>query len=172
LPRGRIATGKELEDKFLERFFTHTLFQKRKSEILSFKQHESESLCEAYERFKLLMRMRRCPNYSISAMEQMQLFTASMKMQHRMILDASAGRSIKIKTHEETKDLVGKMCQNEYNMSHDRNEKTAGVIKVDKEVSYKVDIELLKRQLAEKEAKETSAKKVEGVCDFCLEGHP
>jgi hypothetical protein len=65
-----------------------------------------------------------------------------------MILDASAGRSIKIKTHEETKDLVGKMCQNEYNMSHDRNEKTAGVIKV------------------------TSAKKVEGVCDFCLEGHP
>ncbi|WJX72522.1 hypothetical protein P8452_56394 [Trifolium repens] len=65
LPRGSIATWKELEDKFLERFFTHTLFQKRKSEILSFKQHESESLCEAYERFKLLM--RRCPNHSISA---------------------------------------------------------------------------------------------------------
>ncbi|KAK2356578.1 hypothetical protein QL285_093907 [Trifolium repens] len=28
LPRGSIATWKELEDKFLERFFTHTLFQK------------------------------------------------------------------------------------------------------------------------------------------------
>ncbi|KAK2356661.1 hypothetical protein QL285_093989 [Trifolium repens] len=41
LPRGSIATWKELEDKFLERFFTHTLFQKRKYEILSFKQHES-----------------------------------------------------------------------------------------------------------------------------------
>jgi hypothetical protein len=65
---------------------SHTLFQKRKSEILSFKQHESETLCEAYERFKLLM--RRCPNHSIDAMEQMQLFTAGMKMQHRMILDA------------------------------------------------------------------------------------
>ncbi|KAK2356100.1 hypothetical protein QL285_093455 [Trifolium repens] len=172
LPRGSIATWKELEDKFLERFFTHTLFQKRKSEILSFKQHESETLCEAYERFKLLM--RRCPNHNISAMEQMQLFTAGMKMQHRMILDASAGGSIKVKTYAETKDLVEQMCQNEYNMSHDRNEKTPGILKVDQEIAYKVEIELLKRQLAEKEnaVKEDSVKQVEGVCDFCLEDHP
>ncbi|WJX82476.1 hypothetical protein P8452_65227 [Trifolium repens] len=117
LPRGSIATWKELEDKFLERFFTHTLFQKRKYEILSFKQHESETLCEAYERFKLLM--RRCPKHNISAMEQMQLFIAGMKMQHRMILDASACGSIKVKTYAMTKDLVEQMCQNEYNMSHD-----------------------------------------------------
>jgi hypothetical protein len=170
LPRGSIATWKELKDKFLERFFTHTLFHRRKSEMLSFKQHESESPCEAYERFKLLR--RRCPNHSINVMEQLQLFTAGMKMQHHMILDASAGGSIKIKTHEETKDLVEQICQNEYNMSHDRNRKTVGVIKVDKEVAYKVEIELLKRKLAEKEAKKASAKKVEGVCDFCLEDHP
>jgi hypothetical protein len=65
LPRGTIATWKELKDKFLQRFFTNTLFQKRKSEILSFKQHETGSLREAYERFKLLM--RRCPNHIISA---------------------------------------------------------------------------------------------------------
>jgi hypothetical protein len=42
------------------------------------------------------------------------------------------------------------MCQNEYSMSHDRNGKTAAVINVDKEVAYKVEIELLKRHLAEK----------------------
>ncbi|KAK2356585.1 hypothetical protein QL285_093914 [Trifolium repens] len=158
LPRGSIATWKELEDKFLERFFTHTLFQKRKSDILSFKQHESETLCEAYERFKLLM--RRCPNHNISAIEQMQLFTAGMKMQHHMILDASAGGSIKFKTYAETKDLVEQMCQNEYNISHDRNEKTPGILKVDQEIAYKVEIELLKRQLAEKEkaVKEDSVK--------------
>jgi hypothetical protein len=61
-------------------------------------------------------------------MEQMQLFTTGMKMQHRMILDASVGGSIKVKTYAETKDLVEQMCQNEYNMSHDRNEKTPGII--------------------------------------------
>jgi hypothetical protein len=93
-------------------------------------------------------------------MEQMQLFTAGMKMQHRMILDASAGGSIKVKTYAETKDLVEQMCQNEYNMSHDRNEKTPGILKVDQEIAYKVEIELLKRQLAEKEkaVKEDSVK--------------
>ncbi|KAK2356481.1 hypothetical protein QL285_093810 [Trifolium repens] len=118
--------------------------------------------------------MRRCPNHSISAMEQMQLFTAGMKMQHRMILDASAGGSIKIKTYAETKDLVEQMCQNEYNMSHHRAEKTPGILKVDQEIAYKVEIELLRRQLADKEkaVKEAIVKQVEGVCDFCLEDHP
>ncbi|KAK2356637.1 hypothetical protein QL285_093965 [Trifolium repens] len=118
--------------------------------------------------------MRRCPNHNISAMEQMQLFTAGMKMRHHMILDASAGGSIKVKTYVENKDLVEQMCQNEYNMSHDRNEKTPGILKVDQEIAYKVEIELLKRQLAEKEkaVKEDTVKQVEGVCDFSLEDHP
>ncbi|WJX89261.1 hypothetical protein P8452_71273 [Trifolium repens] len=66
------------------------------------------------------------------------------------------------------------MCQNEYNMSHDRAEKTPGILKVDQDIAYKVEIELLRRQLADKEKamKEASVKKVEGVCDFCLEDHP
>ncbi|KAK2382626.1 hypothetical protein QL285_070148 [Trifolium repens] len=86
-------------------------------------------------------------------MERMQLFMAGMKMQHRMILDASAGGSIKVKTYAETKDLVEQMCQ---------------------KIAYKVEIELLKRQLADKEkaVKKASVKQVERVCDFCLEDHP
>jgi hypothetical protein len=78
-----------------------------------------------------------------------------------MILDASAGGPSK-----------SKLTRNECIMSHDRNEKTPGIIKVDKEVAYKVEMELLKRQLAEKETKEVSVKQVEAVCDFCLEDHP
>ena len=87
----------------------------------------------------------------------MQLFTAGMKMQHRMILDSSVGGSIK-----------------EYNMSHDRAKKTPEILKVDQEIAYKVENELLRRQLADKEkaVKEASVKKVEGVCDFYLEDHP
>ena len=117
-------------------------------------------MCEAYERFKLLM--RRCLNHNISAMEQMQLFTAGMKMPHRLILIASAGGSIKLKTYAETKDLVEQMCQNENNMSHDRIDNTPGVLKVDQEIAYKVEIELLRMQLADKEkaVKEASVKQV------------
>jgi hypothetical protein len=45
---------------------------------------------------------------------------------------------------------------------------------VDNEVAYPIEIELLKRQLVEKEKEthEVSVKRVEGVCDFCLEDHP
>ncbi|KAK2362821.1 hypothetical protein QL285_087851 [Trifolium repens] len=60
------------------------------------------------------------------------------------------------------------------NMSHDRAEKTPRILKVDQEIAYKLEIKLLRRQLADKEkaVKEASGKQVEGVCDFCLEDHP
>ncbi|KAK2436770.1 hypothetical protein QL285_021740 [Trifolium repens] len=52
--------------------------------------------------------------------------------------------------------------------------KIPGILKVDQEIAYNVEIELLRRQLADKEkvVKEASVKQVEGVCDFCLEDNP
>jgi hypothetical protein len=46
------------------------------------------------------------------------------------------------------------------------------MLEVDKETAYKVEIELLKRKLAEKESKEAKVNKVQEVCDFCQEDHP
>ena len=126
LPSGTIQTWKELEDKFLERFFTHNQFQKRKADIMNFKQHDTETLGEAYERFNLLK--RKCPNHSMDVMELMQIFTRGMRIQHRMHLDASAGGSINAKTAEEVKELIEQMCQNEYNMSNERSSKPAGML--------------------------------------------
>jgi hypothetical protein len=45
-------------------------------------------------------------------------------------------------------DQISLRFQNEYNMSHNMNEKIAGVIKVDKERAYKIEIVLLLRPLA------------------------
>ncbi|GAU44210.1 hypothetical protein TSUD_370730 [Trifolium subterraneum] len=42
LPSRTIQTWKELEDKFLDRFFTEKQFKERKAEILNFKQHVKE----------------------------------------------------------------------------------------------------------------------------------
>ncbi|PNY02486.1 hypothetical protein L195_g025796 [Trifolium pratense] len=87
LPRGTIETWKELEDKFLERFFTHNQFQKRKADIMNFKQRDNETLGEAYERFNLLK--RKFPNHSLDLMKLMQIFIGGMHIQHRMHLDTS-----------------------------------------------------------------------------------
>jgi NAD(P)H-hydrate repair Nnr-like enzyme with NAD(P)H-hydrate epimerase domain len=76
-------------------------------------------------------------------------------MQYKMIIDALAGCSIKNKMHEEVKELIEQMCQNEYNTSNDRGFKKAEMLEIDKETAYKVEIELLKRKLAEKESTNT-----------------
>ncbi|PNY02729.1 hypothetical protein L195_g026048 [Trifolium pratense] len=66
---------------------------------MNFKQHDDETLREAYERINLLK--RKFPNHSLDLMEFMQIFTGGMRIQHRMHLDASAGGSINVKTAEE-----------------------------------------------------------------------
>lgn len=56
--------SKNLEDKFLEIFFTTTQFTKRKVGITQFKQQETESLYNFWERFKLLLRI--CPDHNMN----------------------------------------------------------------------------------------------------------
>ncbi|MCI58944.1 hypothetical protein A2U01_0080199, partial [Trifolium medium] len=50
-----------------------------------FKQHDTETLGEAYERFNLLK--RKCLNHSMDIMDLMQIFTGGMRIQHRMHLE-------------------------------------------------------------------------------------
>ena len=44
----------------------------------------------------------------------MQIFTNGMNVETRMLLDASAGGSIKVKTDLEVQNLIEIMAQNEY----------------------------------------------------------
>jgi hypothetical protein len=158
LSSGIIETSKELENKFFERFFIHNHFQIRRSDILIFKEHDQESLYEAYERFKILKRKcsyvkkkRKCSNHNVlHGMEQILIFTGGMMMQHKMILDTSTGCSIENKMHEEVKELIEQMFQNQYNTSNEREPKQDELLEVDKETAYKVEIELLKRKLPRK----------------------
>ncbi|PNX97143.1 hypothetical protein L195_g020366 [Trifolium pratense] len=63
------------------------------------------------------------------------------------------------------------MCQNEYNMSNDRTSKPAGMLQIDKEAAYQMEIDLLKRKL-EKATQGVEVKKVHEMCDLCQENHP
>ncbi|MCH98562.1 hypothetical protein A2U01_0019567 [Trifolium medium] len=123
LPSGTIKTWRELEDKFLDRFFTEDQYKERKRAILEFQQEKKESLRQSLERFKLYK--RRCPHHHICAAELMQIFVDSMKTQQRMLLDASVGGSIKNKTPTEVEELIEAMCQNEYNKDEDKDDREA-----------------------------------------------
>ena len=121
LPNATIRTWKELEDKFLQRFFTTSQFTERRTEIFNFEQQDIESLHDSWERFKLLL--RRCPNHNMNNMEQMQIFIKGLDSQTCMLLDTSAGGTIIQMTKPQVKYLIENMCRNEYRSKSKRSVK-------------------------------------------------
>ena len=63
LPVGSITTWDVLAQKFLEKYFPSAKTAKLRNEIASFTQHDLESLYEAWERYKELL--RRCPHHGL-----------------------------------------------------------------------------------------------------------
>ncbi|PNX69306.1 hypothetical protein L195_g056648, partial [Trifolium pratense] len=82
-------TWRQLERKFLDRYFPIHKFLERRAEISNFEQADGETLYDAWERFKVCL--KRCPNHGFDGHNQMQMFTQGLRAQTRMILDASAG---------------------------------------------------------------------------------
>jgi len=72
IPGGTIRTWDELELKFLEKYFPMPKYWDKKMEIQNFKQRESESLYDAWERFTLML--KRCPNHELSEKQYLQIF--------------------------------------------------------------------------------------------------
>lgn len=62
-------------------------------------QEESESLSDAWERFKFLL--RKCLNHNINAIEKMIYFINGLRTQTRMFFDVSVGGTLGAKTDEE-----------------------------------------------------------------------
>ena len=68
-------------------FFPHTLTLERREEIIMFKQREDESLYNAWERYKRLL--KRCPMHGIDLTTQMNIFYHSMNYTSKGIIDAA-----------------------------------------------------------------------------------
>ncbi|CAJ2642327.1 unnamed protein product [Trifolium pratense] len=161
IPSGTINNWKELENKFLERFFTNDMFLARRADITGFEQGESESLFEAYEHFKLLL--RKCLNHSLDNMEQMQIFIRGLRMQSTILIDASAGGTIRHKNEDEVRELVENMCMNEYRSKSERDPKKRGVFEVDTNTALLAQIEMLNKKLAAKTLAEANVSQVQEV---------
>ncbi|MCI31887.1 hypothetical protein A2U01_0053099, partial [Trifolium medium] len=97
----------ELEVKFLDRYFPIHKYLDRRANITSFEQGDSETLYDAWERFKLCL--KKCPKHGLDNHAQMQHFTQGLRAQTRMFLDASAGGSLKNKDESEARELVESM---------------------------------------------------------------
>ncbi|GAU38817.1 hypothetical protein TSUD_163920 [Trifolium subterraneum] len=83
LPSGTITSWDELELKFRERYFPIHKFLERRNDITNFEQGDSESLYDAWERFKLCL--KKCPKHGLDNHAQMQHFTQGLSAQTRIV---------------------------------------------------------------------------------------
>uniref|UniRef100_A0A151UHK0 Retrotransposon gag domain-containing protein n=1 Tax=Cajanus cajan TaxID=3821 RepID=A0A151UHK0_CAJCA len=64
-PNQSLTTWRDVETKFLARFFPSSKNTEARTTIATFAQGADEPLCEAWERYKSLL--RRCPNHGFEA---------------------------------------------------------------------------------------------------------
>ncbi|KAL5581832.1 hypothetical protein UlMin_014274 [Ulmus minor] len=110
LPPGTITTWNELVQKFLAKFFPPAKTAKLRNEITSFTQYDQESLYEAWERFKEIL--RKCPHHGIPIWLQVSTFYNGLVSNYRAMIDAASGGSLMGKTSEEAHDLLETMADN------------------------------------------------------------
>lgn len=92
----------------------------KRREISSFQQEDRESLYDACERYKLLL--KGCPWHKFSEIEVTLIFTNGLNNQTRMLLDDFVDGSMKNKTAIEIQELIENMSLNEYrSQGNDRN---------------------------------------------------
>jgi len=86
-----LKTWEEVVEKFLKKYFLESKTAEGKAAISSFHQFPDESLSEALERFRGLL--RRNPTHGFSEPIQLNMIIDGLRPQTKQLLDASAGGS-------------------------------------------------------------------------------
>ncbi|KAL0440721.1 UNVERIFIED_CONTAM: hypothetical protein Sradi_0011000 [Sesamum radiatum] len=92
LPAGSITTWAALTQKFLAKYFPPAKTAKMLNDITSFVQLDRESLYDAWERFKSML--RECPHHELPIWRQAQIFYNGVTLANRATIDAAAGGNI------------------------------------------------------------------------------
>nr|KYP38112.1 hypothetical protein KK1_040654 [Cajanus cajan] len=111
-PNQSLTTWRDVETKFLARFFPPSKNTEARTAIATFAQGADEPLCEAWERYKSLL--RRCPNHGFEVELQVQTFCNGLQPQTKMILDASFGGLVMFRTVEEAITIIEFMASTDF----------------------------------------------------------
>ncbi|XP_052204046.1 uncharacterized protein LOC127809323 [Diospyros lotus] len=103
------------DDAIRPRLFPFSLRDKAKA---CFVQYEMETLYEAWERFKKLL--RKCPHHQLPMWLQVQTFYNGLSSTNRSMIDAAARGTIMRKTPDEAYELLDEMTSNSYQWQADR----------------------------------------------------
>lgn len=184
-PTDLMKNWNELEKAFEERFFPEDRHLEAKTSITTFIQGSSESLCDAWERYKSLL--RNCPKHGFDNKMQIYLFREGLQSDSKIMLDASSGGSVMLKSPEEAVKIINQMALNSRKSVHNRNpsHRKAGILDLDTGDAVLAQNKILTQQLEalQKEMKAIPKLILESIqkegnvsqvysCELCFGDHP
>ena len=89
-----------------------------RSQISDFRQKENESLFDAWERYKDLMRL--CPHHGLEEWLIIHTFYNGLLYNTRLTIDAAAGGALMDKSYTASYALIESMAQNHYKWGSER----------------------------------------------------
>ena len=119
LPPRSITTWNELVQVFLVKYFPPIKSAKMRNDITNFFQQDMESLYEAWERYKDLL--RRCPHHGLPIWSQVQTFYNGLMPNIQAMVDIASGGALNNKTPKEAYNLIEVMASKNYMRSSERN---------------------------------------------------
>ncbi|KAL5550770.1 hypothetical protein UlMin_000946 [Ulmus minor] len=166
LPPGTITTWEGLVRSFLTKYFPPAKSAKMRNDITNFFQHDQESLYEAWERFKDLL--RKCPHHGLPLWMQVQTFYNGLLSNTQTMVDAASGGAFFNKSPEEGYDLIEVMAGNNFVKSERSAQKRpAGLHDLDAFNKLAAQVALLNNNF-----KSLNVASVLNVsCENCAENH-
>ena len=122
----------------------HPLFQHA---VTTFNQGENESLCEAWDRYKSLL--RNCPKHGFDNQMQIYLFRQGLKNETKVLLDATAGGGLMLKTPFDAVKIIDQMALTDRKTSHNRSpsQRKVGILELESSDAVLEHIKILTQQM-------------------------
>ena len=117
-PNQSLTRWNVVEEKFLHKFFPLFRYIKVKSDISTFRQGPNEAFCEAWERFKVML--KRCPNHGFEDIAQQSIFHNGLRVDTKMILDTTTGGPMMAVDVEQATRILDALASTDYQAQHDR----------------------------------------------------
>ncbi|XP_058742467.1 uncharacterized protein LOC131614954 [Vicia villosa] len=126
LPANSVTTWNELKKVFLASYFPPSKTAMLRAQINGFRQKDNESLFEARERCKDMLRL--CPHHGFEQWLIIHTFYNGLLYNTRLTIDAAAGGALMDKEYADAYALIESMAQNHYQWGSERarSEKTSG----------------------------------------------
>ncbi|KAG7567991.1 Retrotransposon gag domain [Arabidopsis thaliana x Arabidopsis arenosa] len=143
LPAGSITSWDDCKKAFLTKFFSNSRTARLRNEISSFTQKQSESICEAWERFKGYT--IQCPHHGFKKASLLSTLYKGVLPKIRMLLDTASNGNFLNKDVEEGWELIENLALSDGNYNEDFDRSNRGIGDLD--AKHNKDIKALNDKL-------------------------